>query len=192
MQWGGRGAVIELKRPAPSDKCFRVEGRRKISQTAMRPGEVIIILPRRQDRPGLCQAREDGLIETLVPQSGIERLDKSVLGWLARRDVVPGDLHRLAPFQNGCAGEFAAIIGDNGLGLAAPGDDPVKFTGHAGAGDRGIGNETQAFPAEVMLNFNNERLALAASAIAHARVAMEEAIAWAQQRKTFGKRLADH
>jgi acyl-CoA dehydrogenase len=54
-----------------------------------------------------------------------------------------------------------------------------------------IGAEGRGFPA-IMLNFNNERLALAAGAIAYARVAMEEAIEWAQQRQTFGKRLADH
>ena len=54
-----------------------------------------------------------------------------------------------------------------------------------------IGTEGRGFPA-IMLNFNNERLALAAGAIAYARVAMEESIEWAQQRHTFGKRLADH
>ncbi len=54
-----------------------------------------------------------------------------------------------------------------------------------------IGAEGRGFPA-IMLNFNNERLALAAGATAYARVALEEALAYAQQRHTFGKRLADH
>ena len=54
-----------------------------------------------------------------------------------------------------------------------------------------VGAEGRGFPA-IMLNFNNERLALAAGATAYARVAMQEAIEWAQQRQTFGKRLADH
>jgi acyl-CoA dehydrogenase len=54
-----------------------------------------------------------------------------------------------------------------------------------------IGEEGRGFPA-IMLNFNNERLALAAGATAYARVALEEALAYAQQRHTFGKRLADH
>ena len=54
-----------------------------------------------------------------------------------------------------------------------------------------IGAEGRGFPA-MMLNFNNERLALAAGATAYARVALEEALAYAQQRQTFGKRLADH
>lgn len=54
-----------------------------------------------------------------------------------------------------------------------------------------IGEEGAGFLA-IMLNFNNERLALAAGATAYARVALEEALDWARQRETFGKRLADH
>jgi acyl-CoA dehydrogenase len=54
-----------------------------------------------------------------------------------------------------------------------------------------IGAEGRGFPA-IMLNFNNERLALAAGATAYARVALQEALEYAQQRHTFGKRLADH
>jgi acyl-CoA dehydrogenase len=44
----------------------------------------------------------------------------------------------------------------------------------------------------IMMNFNGERLGMAAGATASARVCIEEAAAWAQQRRTFGKRLADH
>jgi acyl-CoA dehydrogenase len=54
-----------------------------------------------------------------------------------------------------------------------------------------VGGEGGGFPA-IMRNFNHERLGMAAGANAYARAAMEEAIVWAQQRHTFGKRLADH
>jgi acyl-CoA dehydrogenase len=54
-----------------------------------------------------------------------------------------------------------------------------------------IGGENQGFIG-IMLNFNGERLGMAASANAAARVCIEEAVKWAQQRHTFGKRLADH
>jgi len=54
-----------------------------------------------------------------------------------------------------------------------------------------IGGENQGFMG-IMLNFNGERLGMAASANAAARVCIEEAVKWAQQRHTFGKRLADH
>jgi acyl-CoA dehydrogenase len=54
-----------------------------------------------------------------------------------------------------------------------------------------IGEENSGF-AGIMHNFNRERLGLATSAVAHARVCFEDALAWARQRQTFGKRLADH
>ncbi|MFO7552947.1 MAG: acyl-CoA dehydrogenase family protein [Haliea sp.] len=57
--------------------------------------------------------------------------------------------------------------------------------------DQLIGPENQGFLV-IMTNFNGERMAMAAGMEAMARVCLEEAVAWAQERKTFGKRLADH
>jgi len=54
-----------------------------------------------------------------------------------------------------------------------------------------IGGENLGFTG-IVNNFNGERLGMAAGACASARVCLEEAAAWAQQRETFGKRLADH
>ena len=54
-----------------------------------------------------------------------------------------------------------------------------------------IGPEGAGFLA-VMLNFNAERFTLAAGAIGFAWVCYLEALAWARERHTFGKRLADH
>ena len=54
-----------------------------------------------------------------------------------------------------------------------------------------IGPEGGGFPA-IMMNFNRERIGMAAQAAALARVCLDEAIGYARQRKTFGKRLADH
>ena len=54
-----------------------------------------------------------------------------------------------------------------------------------------IGGENQGFIG-IMLNFNGERLGMAAGANAYARVCLEEAVKWARERMTFGKRLADH
>jgi acyl-CoA dehydrogenase len=41
-------------------------------------------------------------------------------------------------------------------------------------------------------NFNGERIAMAVMMEASARVCLEEAVDWARERTTFGKRLADH
>ena len=54
-----------------------------------------------------------------------------------------------------------------------------------------IGEENKGFGG-IMINFNAERLYIAASANAFAMVCMDEAVAWARQRKTFGTRLLDH
>ena len=54
-----------------------------------------------------------------------------------------------------------------------------------------IGEENQGF-LPIVHNFNQERLGIAASCIEYSRVCLQEAIEWARQRETFGKRLATH
>ena len=54
-----------------------------------------------------------------------------------------------------------------------------------------IGEEGQGFKL-IMRNFNSERMGMAASCTAYARVCLDEAIAYAKERKTFGKPLAQH
>jgi acyl-CoA dehydrogenase len=54
-----------------------------------------------------------------------------------------------------------------------------------------IGTENRGFIG-IMLNFNDERLGLAASSIGFARVAYEDALDYAKQRETFGKPLIRH
>jgi len=54
-----------------------------------------------------------------------------------------------------------------------------------------IGPENAGF-AFIMQNFNNERLGLASQAWGLANTAFEDALAWAQERKTFGKPIIHH
>ena len=54
-----------------------------------------------------------------------------------------------------------------------------------------IGEEGQGFKI-IMHNFNSERIGMAASCTAFARVCLDEAIAYAKERKTFGKPLTQH
>ncbi len=54
-----------------------------------------------------------------------------------------------------------------------------------------IGAENRGFHA-LAKNFNDERLGMAASSIAFARLAYDEALAWAQMRVAFGKPLIKH
>ncbi len=57
--------------------------------------------------------------------------------------------------------------------------------------DQLIGKENEGFKV-IMANFNSERMGMAAAMEAFARVCMEDAVEWASERRTFGKRLADH
>jgi len=54
-----------------------------------------------------------------------------------------------------------------------------------------LGPENQGFP-YIMRNFNSERMFLAASCLGYSKVCFEYARDYAQQRRTFGKKLADH
>lgn len=54
-----------------------------------------------------------------------------------------------------------------------------------------LGGEGQGFTLTT-LNFNQERVNLAASAVAFARVCLDETVAYARQRRTFGKPLIGH
>jgi acyl-CoA dehydrogenase len=54
-----------------------------------------------------------------------------------------------------------------------------------------VGNENEGFKA-IMGNFNLERMQLIVSMEAFARVCLEDAVKWAQERKTFGKTLSHH
>lgn len=44
----------------------------------------------------------------------------------------------------------------------------------------------------VMRNFNGERMTMAAGALGYAMTCVEDALAWARERRTFGQRLVEH
>src|ERR1044071_8113634 len=54
-----------------------------------------------------------------------------------------------------------------------------------------LGEEGQGFKL-IMHNFNSERIGMASSCTAFARVCVDEAIAYAKERKTFGKPISQH
>jgi acyl-CoA dehydrogenase len=54
-----------------------------------------------------------------------------------------------------------------------------------------LGEEGQGFKL-IMHNFNSERMGMAASCTAYARVCVEDAMAYAKERQTFGKPISQH
>jgi acyl-CoA dehydrogenase len=67
----------------------------------------------------------------------------------------------------------------------------LRFEGCRVPADHLIGEVDAGFRA-VMHNFNDERLMLAAGALAFAEVCHEEALEWARRRETFGRPLLSH
>jgi hypothetical protein len=63
---------------------------------------------------------------------------------------VPFDLVFFLPSQYGVRGELGAVVADDHAGAAAGLDDTVEFAHHTQAGERGIGDQGQAFPREVV------------------------------------------
>jgi acyl-CoA dehydrogenase len=57
--------------------------------------------------------------------------------------------------------------------------------------DNLLGEENAGFRL-IMRNFNRERLGMAAGAAGYARVCLDDAVAYARERRTFGERLIDH
>ena len=64
--------------------------------------------------------------------------------------------------------------------------DAVRVPARYLLGDEGAGFRM------IMGNFNGERLALAAGALGFAQACLDEALAWARERKTFGASLISH
>jgi len=57
--------------------------------------------------------------------------------------------------------------------------------------ERLVGEENAGFRL-VMQNFNGERMTMAAGGLGQAMACVEDALAWARERRTFGQRLVDH
>jgi len=94
---------------------------------------------------------------------------------------------RTDPAAKGAAGLSLLVIEGDTPGLTR---SPLAKMGWWSSGNL-IGPEGSGFLA-VMHNFNAERFSLAASAVGFAWVCYREAVAWARERRTFGRRLADH
>ena len=67
----------------------------------------------------------------------------------------------------------------------------IHFDDVVVSSDNLIGAENAGFIG-IMRNFNRERLGMAMGCCGFARVCLDEAVAWAQQRETFGKALVKH
>ena len=111
---------------------------------------VVVDPPSFNDAPRLRKRDEDVLVQAFVAQPAVEALDEDVLHRLARRDVVPLDPGILGEAQDGPADQLCAVVRDDHAGLPATGDDLAQFAHNPHARQRGVDDQGQAFPREVI------------------------------------------
>lgn len=126
---------------------------------------VVVDPPCFDDPARLRQVGEQMLVEAFVPQPTIEGLDKAVLGWLAGCDVVPFDTVILLPSKDRSRGQLSAVVADDHARTAAALDEPIELASDPDAGQRVVGDEGQAFPAEVVDHGEDAELATASKSI---------------------------
>lgn len=74
---------------------------------------------------------KDLLIQQLIPQSPIERLDEGFLCRFARLDVVPGDTPIALLTEDRTTGQLRAVTADDRLRLSIEPDHRIEFAAHA-------------------------------------------------------------
>ena len=114
----------------------------------MRAVVIVVVAPCRNQLAGMAQPGEEVLVQAFVAEPAVEALHEAVLHGLARRDVVPLDMALLLPLQDGVRGQLGAVVADHHAGIAADLGDPVQLASHPDAGDGGVDDRGQAFPAE--------------------------------------------
>src|SRR5271166_5935449 len=139
-----RRANRNAQRKTPLRCCIRLW--REPSQPRVRALAVIIGPPSFQSRPRLRQRPEQGLVQKLVPEPAVETLDERILRWFPGFDIMPGHIPFLRPGKDRVRGQLGAVVADHGPGLAAHRNDAVQLAGHAGARERSVRDEPQAFP----------------------------------------------
>lgn len=88
------------ERSSPLLSQFGSEGRRgSVTERRVRPPGIVIIDPDGDLFTGMSHTGEQRLIQQFVAHPAVEALDEGVLGWLARRRVMPLDPGLAAPFS---------------------------------------------------------------------------------------------
>ena len=86
-----------------------------------------------------------------APKQAIARVrQRSHCARLRPPDVVPSNAVVVLPFEHGSAGQLGAIVADDCLRSAMKGNQSIKLTRDPEAGDRGVGDQAEAFAREVV------------------------------------------
>jgi hypothetical protein len=105
----------------------------------------------------VIEAKEQALVEKLVPHATIETFHEAVLHGLARLDEAPVDRSSLRPGKHRVRCEVGTLIRHNHFGLAATFDERRQFSGHSTPGNRGIWNRRQTFTRGIINNIEDAK-----------------------------------
>lgn len=116
----------------------------------MRPRMVVIIELGADDRLGVIEPEEQGLVQQFVARAPVETLAKAVLRGLAECDVMPIDMMLFAPDEYCIRDEFRPMIRRDHSGLAATNDQRCQLTSDRLTRDRRVRDRRQAFARHVV------------------------------------------
>ena len=113
----------------PRDECGLTTARQGIAQQS--PERVVVVVaPEREFAPSGIDAVQHVLVQHLIAQAAVERLDEGVLLRLARIDVVPFGIAVVRPFQDSAAGELRRGVTDNAGALSIDPNESIQFPRH--------------------------------------------------------------
>ena len=130
-------AAGRRSRPQAQTRLLELLGR-QITQTAVRPGRVVILPPGLNLPPGLLQAQEVMRVQTLIPKSPVERLDGGVLHGSARCDEVKAHPVLARPLGQRLPSELGPIIHDDLFGQTTTLAQGLQHLDHPLAADGGV------------------------------------------------------
>src|SRR5919107_2130984 len=114
------------------------------------PARIKVGDPTREHGARMVEPKEQRLVQELIPQPALEALADPVLHRLAGRDEVPWNLVLARPGEHRVRGELGAVVGDDELGLATPGDQVRELARDPLARDRGVGDRRQALLGDIV------------------------------------------
>ena len=97
-----------------------------ITKRRVRSPGVVILDPCGDLLAGMGGASKQRLVEQLVTHPPVQAFDERVLGWFARRGLVPFDPGLAAIFEHRVRGQFGAVVTHDHAGLAVHGDQPLQ------------------------------------------------------------------
>ena len=128
---------------------------------------VVFDPPAFDDPPGLCERRKDMLVEALVAQLSIERLNKRILNRFARRNIVPLDARLFDPPQHSSARQLGSVIRDDHQWSAMQIAEAVQLPDDTGVRQGCVNDARQTFPREVVDDVENAEATTVVERILH-------------------------